>query len=789
MSASIQNSNDYEVNDALHRTTVNKENQRSLQVANDLEVITIDKDFYRVPEQIQIMPWLNEAYLSIIRTSSMSDLNSDNIRFFVNFGSVNGSKTMILDWIEILGASGRPQTWRTSTNVSTMNLSSLGPFSVIRTDSTRTKVIGKSIPFTIGPPEDILILKDTYYPGESFFLNTTNIAIESSAYGIDYYKIFTVPYSYKNDPTQFNNAPFRVYDVGQSVIDFNQPGKYQLVTFLNGGLEIIKGISNVFEVISDDGTNELENITIDKDFYRVSEQIKIMPWLNEAYLSIIRTSSISNLSSDDIRYFVNFGSVDGSKTMILDWIEILGTRPQTWLTSTNVNTMNLSSLGPFSVIRTDSTRTKVIGKSIPFTIGPPEDILVLKDTYYPGEFFFLNTTNIAIENTAYGNDYYKIFTVPYSYKNDPTQFNNAPFRFYEVSQSVIDFNKPGKYQLVTFLNGGLEIIKGISNVFEVIPNDASSRPVVTINSTSFFPGQGLILNVTRLVATPFNQIITFNLVPANTTRTGYYTNLKGFNKVIWDSSSTTMSFHLRFKYLQARSGAFKIGILLEETYLLAVSPVFQIKRPLIEIKMHKRSYYQGERAALNVYMPYFTLEEFHNIYGDGFNNGYVFAITPTNISDSTVIRNIDPRNTILYTFKPGFFKFVLYRFENDLGDQVFMPISNSTFRVLSNPGILSSDKSRYKKGDILKLTLSSVANISLCGQFPGYIISESVSRYVRFTYDNYDFGLDGNCIAPTSIMTETLIDWTPEGNGDTKVEIKLGTSDIIFATTSFRIRK
>jgi hypothetical protein len=155
----------------------------------------------------------------------------------------------------------------------------------------------------------------------------------------------------------------------------------------------------------------------------------------------------------------------------------------------------------------------ITGISSMFSLDPIMVTITLDSTEYVGG----QSMNITV-NSQDGLGYFKVFQVPYSYKNDPLLFNNATVVKWNLMEQQVDllvtitWNKPGLYQVVLFSPYG-QIIRGISEVFQVkqFVRKTNSTSMV-LDKKSYSHLESMILSIKVEVNTPpinSNCFVTF----------------------------------------------------------------------------------------------------------------------------------------------------------------------------------------------------------------------------------------------------------------------------------------
>lgn len=499
--------------------------------------------------------------------------------------------------------------------------------------------------------------------------------------------------------------------------------------------------------------------------------------------------------------------------LYFDWEKLLGPSIayyQLKNLTTNIKLFDGSTVGTFNVVIVDEISSTVLGSSKAFHIGIEKEVLSLNDSYYPGEFLLVNST--VNEYGDYGDsgddchgdnvddcfsrsdrdsidDYFIVFEVQFSFIDDPYKFNMAQKKSYRrlrpdtTIDYLIDWNKPGKYQLVAFLPFS-QVIKGISNVFEVKRNNNTTKTIVKTDATSYSPGQFINLTLTRSVGTPFTKYIAISLFHANTSRLEESNaKLFYFDRLEWKSSSVTMQFQPRIDFITR--GSYKFVVHIDQNfypfdvnrYRLGVSNVFRVKRPLITIRTAKREFLRGETVEYKVYNPYFPLE-------DPSRSGFVYGIIPWDFNENSSIYNINSvlPNQMAVGADAGLYRFALILYQRYF-DPYIAPLSKSAFRVLENNFILWTDKRSYRNGETMVVSLSSSAKVPLLQHFFGFIfpaLSTIIQGYIPMTNDSAP--------AAAVINTSSVVDWT-KTSGDYRISVYYYSNNqrILATSESFEV--
>jgi hypothetical protein len=431
---------------------------------------------------------------------------------------------------------------------------------------------------------------------------------------------------------------------------------------------------------------------------------------------------------------------------------------------TNVTLPTYSNTPPLQIVVVNNATNKVRGKSIPFRIaGNDAGMKLLERSYFPGEGL-----NIVVANWV-DIDYVKIFEVTSSYKNTPLRFNSAPVvkvykspYFYPVPRSlIIDWTKPGLYQAVAFSRYD-QIIRSISDPFTVKANTDKSKAKITVDSTSYVLGQAINTTITREDGTPYDTQIRLFIGPANMTFQGNTPTTEPFDfievvgRATWISRSKTIKTSGQFPWLE--NGRYKVYVFVYDfysSYFLGSSPSFRVTNP-IKITMPKRRYIQGEDSPFDVYMP-LDLEDYNTGCTDC---GYIgLAIVQSNFTagdESEITPHVwGTRNDKIRMF-PGLYRFaVVRRFDTGLRSAWF--IANSTFEVVPNHPIVTTDKKVYKKGEKIALTLKTTRNIIYPETYEIHIVAESENS---IQYKNASFVTDS---VTNQLMTTVDVDWSALG--------------------------
>jgi hypothetical protein len=157
----------------------------------------------------------------------------------------------------------------------------------------------------------------------------------------------------------------------------------------------------------------------------------------------------------------------------------------------------------------------------------------------------------------------------------------------------------------------------------------------------------------------------------------------------------------------------------------------------ISVTMPKRWLSQGESIPYtinNKYFQYSALEDEFTSYDDGYAPGLV-AMSPN----------------LIARLPPGIYRFAVhyyytYYYYNRLD------ITNSSFRVLSNPASIVTDKKQYTKGNQVSIqySLSTQNKIPLIGPYTIQVYPLNTSKY-------YSFNIQGYPENATSTLNVTLL--------------------------------
>jgi hypothetical protein len=388
----------------------------------------------------------------------------------------------------------------------------------------------------------------------------------------------------------------------------------------------------------------------------------------------------------------------------------------------------------------------ITGISSLFSLDPIMVNITLDSTEYVGG----QSMNVTV-NSQDGLGYYKVFQVPYSYKNDPLLFNNATVVKWNLMEEqsdllvTITWNKPGLYQVVLFSPYG-EIIRGISEVFQVKQFDRKTNSTsIVLDKKSYSHLESMILSITVEVNTPpinSRGFVTFYRWNATVKDSCDYndnpyvgglqhngTLRYGYRHFLWNTTSTTIHIESVVSWLEGGwyKAVFYTGTTCQ-SFRIVSSPPFQLKKLPMRIEMPKRRYYRGETMTLSAISPYTYLTNKTDLTE---RDPYPFMAIPAH-----VIHGVTSgywRTVQIYSYKlntleldPGLYKIAIYSDGYRVGINYLMSVSNSTFAVLENQLLVSTDKKEYNQDDTLVVSVTTFRNVTLSGTFLIKISADSI---------------------------------------------------------------
>jgi hypothetical protein len=289
-------------------------------------------------------------------------------------------------------------------------------------------------------------------------------------------------------------------------------------------------------------------------------------------------------------------------------------------------------------------------------------------------------------------------------------------------------------------------------------------------STSYYAGQDATIVITRPSGPLFRANVGISFVPINAS----LENTSPDHVVELDSSRVTTNFTLRIDARKDR-GTYKVITFIGSTYSSGLrwgqSKAFELKRPLIMISMPKRNLTQGEKVDIDVYNPYFDFD-----YYNGYYEEYEFRIIAWNYPrNSTFTRASNLPTSMSVDLGPGVYKFGL--FLQTKYESIFKyTIPNSTFRVIQNRGIVTTDKTSYRIGEKMSFSLTSSKKIPLSASFDArFSPGSDLPPYTKqLTFKEYK-----GAVAPTIINGTTTVDWPFPG--EYRIVVRISYLDWAFS--------
>jgi hypothetical protein len=473
---------------------------------------------------------------------------------------------------------------------------------------------------------------------------------------------------------------------------------------------------------------------------------------------------------------------------------------------TNITLANSSWLaGPYHCIVVNDDNTKILGASEPFSIGPsdPVTIQVNKDVFLPGEK--LKASIFSMNHTGYNDwddgDYLRVYKVPYDLRSNPLLLNtggNATYvgRLYfeypiigaEMNRSSIGqtvyWKTPGLYQIVLF-SDYLQLIRGISNVFEVGAISRNRNTTVTVlNTTGIYPGQHVSFTIHSPQRPPYNSLITLAFIPARDNVTRYINGTKSwisphtdgrwkwnntastfdldfYDSVTWDSGTTNLTVTAR--YTSLLSGWFKV-VVQAGGVVIGVSKQFLVKYPYIQMPLPKRIFSQWESIPIKNHINNPYMEDIM----DDSNYQYWYQIVPKSYTQPQYVWEDRGPQQFGYTldditivdFTPGLYNVRCFVydtrwFDNDKYYRLanIILIRNTTFRVVQNDAYLAiADKMKtFKYNDTISFSLTTANKVPIYGGF---------TMHSTCKYGMLATSLQSNTRTDLSIINGTVqIDW------------------------------
>jgi hypothetical protein len=301
---------------------------------------------------------------------------------------------------------------------------------------------------------------------------------------------------------------------------------------------------------------------------------------------------------------------------------------------TNISVMNTSlTAGPYQLIvyyESEYVPPGIHGTSQPFMIGPstPVSMIVNKSTYYAGENFNFSIfeQNKTVFKDTHRGDYIRVYKVPYDVSSNPQMLNkeNGTTAYisslnyktsgilpeiYSVIENTIDWKTPGMYQLVLFSEYG-QLIRGISNVFQIVPFKRNKNMTVTVmnGTTGIYPGQSLQVNIYMDNALPVYGVqIGTAFIPAKDNVNMYLNGTFPWIAMsqhfpVWDPKNKNNLTTSTARFNSLKPGWYKVVAFVGTigTNVIAVSKQVLVKRPYVQISLPKRTFSQWEPLFVTV---------------------------------------------------------------------------------------------------------------------------------------------------------------------------------------------
>jgi hypothetical protein len=504
------------------------------------------------------------------------------------------------------------------------------------------------------------------------------------------------------------------------------------------------------------------------------------------------------------------------------------------VTNTSWNTAN----GRFQCIIVDDNAQTVLGASKPFDIGPPKpvSIQVNKTKVIPGEVLKVNffSSNLSIHEDCDSGDYLRLYKVPYDLSANPFLFNSKANKATLVSsftnflgqglwdfkkcpsdsslfQHLVYFDTPGKYQFVLF-SIYKQLVRGISNVFEIDTMPLSKNATVTVlNTTGIYPGQHVGINIYDLQRPPLDAKLDVAFIRAKDSVKEYlnetkrWTSMHDYGYWKWDNkdakfdfdegtiltwSSGTNNVSIIARYNSMLHGYYKAVILIRGK-VIGVSKKFLVKPPFIQIPLPKRTFSYWELISFKdiIYNPYFQYSDRYDNEAEIFYSGLYF------VSPNLTLKKQEPsygqypkfdgyQVTDIIDFPPGLYHIRYFKYYKPDWEMYALdyaiPIRNTTFRVVQNDVILkiNGNKTRFKYGDTISYSLTTSKKVNLYGIYSIYTVPTDFKDYGSQWFDQVEQDIDPQSSDAIGVDLTVL-------NG--KAEINIGNSYCFAGKPTFQL--
>jgi hypothetical protein len=475
---------------------------------------------------------------------------------------------------------------------------------------------------------------------------------------------------------------------------------------------------------------QLINVTIGSNINRQT---------HDKNLRLILSSQISSVTTTAKDYLDHsgksvYGLYSGNSTTVslaIDYTKLIGKtfdpvyykddydyyvlRKTSFNTTTDVKTWNNNnSNNTYLIVLLDTTNTKVISTSNPFSItGDDSNDITVKlsrNLYFGGQTIQI-TTSVGSSYVPNDKDYFAIFRIPESLKNasnTPSKFNNSTlvYKHSNIVRPTINnplltnitiesgnMSIPAFYQIVLFAQYG-QLVRMVSTIYQIGNPSLMTKTIISMDSNiTIFPGQSFNISISKLIGTPYDSRFTIGFVRSNTTVPSILNSpfeegdpFRSRYTFVWDSVSTTINLTLPFDYIQYGLYRFHLYVGVDNAKRYASSPYFvRIRRPLWNISLPKRVYKIGETISINpttdLYDPYAAYKTVTRNYP------LSLSFISANPNETTI--NYGP---YFQPTSPGLYRVAvvsqhMFWFSGSSYDQyeeiILEPIRNTTFRFVA----------------------------------------------------------------------------------------------------------
>jgi hypothetical protein len=194
----------------------------------------------------------------------------------------------------------------------------------------------------------------------------------------------------------------------------------------------------------------------------------------------------------------------------------------------------------------------------------------------------------------------------------------------------------------------------------------------------------------------------------------------GFRLFLWNTTLTTIHVDAIISWLEGGwyKAVFYTGTTCESFRIVTSAP-FQLKKIPMRIEMPKRRYYRGETTTLTAINPYTYLTNKTDLTE---RDPYPFWAIPAHVIHGVTTGYYTAEQIYSYQLNtleldPGLYKIAISSDEYRIGTKFLMSVSNSTFAVVANPLLVSTDKKGYNKDEIIVVSVTTFRNVTLTGSF------------------------------------------------------------------------